>query len=270
MIQFPNAKINLGLHITQKRNDGYHDIETIFYPIALFDTLEFIESNTMHLQTYGVDIPGDIDQNIIIKAYQCLQIDFPKLPKLDICLLKKIPTGAGLGGGSADAAFMLMMLNKHFQLQIEKEKMLQYAALLGSDCAFFIHNQPCFATGRGEKLSIIHLDLSQYSWLIINPNIHIATPWAFQLITPTIPKVSLVDIVKEPVHTWPNLLVNDFEKPIMAHYPLLREIKHLLYKNGALYASMSGSGSSLFGLFADKQTATKVSSLFSSYQTYIV
>ena len=249
MIQFPNAKINLGLNILRKRADGFHDLETIFYPIALFDTLEFIESNELKFEMSGIAIPGNMEDNIILKAYHLLKNDFPQLPNVNIHLLKNIPTGAGLGGGSADASFMLMALNKHFQLEISKQNIINYAAQLGSDCPFFIHNQPCKATSRGEVLEVIQLNLVDYQFVLVNPKIHVNTGWAFAQLTPHQPIKSVFDIIQQPIHTWKEELINDFEKPIFEAHPMMQNIKNNLYDLGAIYASMSGSGSTLFGIF---------------------
>lgn len=262
MIQFPNAKINLGLNIIRKRVDGFHDLETVFYPIALFDTLEFIESNNLKFEMSGISIPGNMDDNIILKAYHLLKKDFPQLPNINIHLLKNIPTGAGLGGGSADATFMLMALNKHFHLEITKQKMVEYAAQLGSDCPFFIHNQPCKAAGRGEVLDIIHLDLSAYQFVLVNPKIHVNTGWAFSQLTPHQPTKSSFKIIQQSIETWKEELVNDFEKPIFEAHPILSEIKNKLYQSGAIYASMSGSGSTIFGVFNKDLDKEKINKTF--------
>jgi 4-diphosphocytidyl-2-C-methyl-D-erythritol kinase len=249
MIQFPNAKINLGLNIVSKREDGFHDLETVFYPISLFDALEFIVHDSLEFQMEGIEIPGSNDDNLVLKAYHLLKKNFPSLPNISIQLLKRIPTGAGLGGGSADASFMLMMLNKYFQLEISKIKIKEYALQLGSDCPYFIENTPCFALSRGEFLEPITLDLSQYYFVIVKPDIHISTAWAFSKIEPNLPKKSCKVIVQQEISTWKYELLNDFEKPILDEFPEMLSIKNTLYKEGALYASMSGSGSSFFGIF---------------------
>ena len=270
MIQFPNAKINLGLNILRKRADGFHDLETIFYPIALFDTLEFIESNELKFEMSGIAIPGNMDDNIILKAYHLLKNDFPQLPNVNIHLLKNIPTGAGLGGGSADASFMLMALNKHFQLEISKQNIINYAAQLGSDCPFFIHNQPCKATSRGEVLEVIQLNLVDYQFVLVNPKIHVNTGWAFAQLTPHQPIKSVFDIIHQPIHTWKEELINDFEKPIFEAHPMMQNIKNNLYDLGAIYASMSGSGSTLFGIFNKDIDQENIKKSFEGLNVYFV
>ena len=270
MIQFPNAKINLGLHILRKRADGFHGLETIFYPIALFDTLEFIESNEMKFEMSGIQIPGNMEENIVLKAYHLLKKDYPHLPNIHIHLLKNIPTGAGLGGGSADASFMLMALNKHFQLEITKQKMIEYAAQLGSDCPFFIHNQPCKATSRGEVLEIIQLNLVAYQFVLVNPKIHVNTGWAFAQLTPHQPQKSVFEIIQQPIQTWKEELINDFEKPIFEAHPILQYIKNTMYQQGAIYASMSGSGSTMFGIFNKDLDKENIKKTFEGMSVYFV
>ena len=256
MIEFPNCKINLGLHITKRRSDGYHNIETVFYPLPLTDTLEFIESTAFHFECIGASMLGDLQQNLVVKAYQSLKNDYPQIPPLSVCLLKNIPTGAGLGGGSADASFMLSMLNDFFALQITNEKLQGYALQLGSDCPFFIVNKPCIAKGRGELLEPIVLDLSAYQFVCIQPPFPISTAWAFANIKPIKPIKSVETIIQQPIHTWQEELVNDFELPVFQQHPQLKDIKNTLYKNGASYASMSGSGSCMFAIFEPSLLAT--------------
>ena len=265
MIVFPNCKINLGLRILRKRTDGYHDLETVFYPIALYDVLEIIQDmgygirNTgdkepsLQFSGSGFLINGYPDDNLCVKAYNLLQIDFPQLPAIQMHLHKAIPTGAGLGGGSADAAYTLLLVNKQFQLNLSTNQLTNYALQLGSDCPFFIINKPCFATGRGEILEPIAIDLSAYKFIIVNPGIHISTANAFSDVTPALPAKSVKEIIQQPVETWKEELVNDFELPVFSQYPQIAEIKKLLYDNGALYASLSGSGSSVYGIFSKKK-----------------
>lgn len=253
MIVFPNCKINLGLHILKKRSDGFHDIDTIFYPIALQDGLEIIKSsslsNNIEFSSSGLQIDGKPSDNICIKAYHLLKKDFPQLPSIKIHLHKTIPMGAGLGGGSADGAFILVLLNTTFNLGINESKLIDYALLLGSDCPFFIKNLPCYATGRGEVLEIIDLDLSAYKFVIVNPGIHINTAWAFSQITPSQNLPSLKETFKQPVEEWKGFLQNDFEQAVSFHYPQIKETKNILYQQGAVYASLTGSGSTVFGIF---------------------
>jgi len=251
MVFFPNCKINLGLKILRKREDGYHDLETVFYPLAVKDVLEVIrtESPSLTFTATGIPIPGGAGGNLVLKAYDLLKKDFPQLPPVNIYLHKHIPIGAGLGGGSSDGATMLRLLNVRFHLQLTEDELLEYAALLGSDCPFFILNKPCAAGGRGEKLVPIELDLSGYSFVIVHPGIHISTPWAFSQCVPATGGKSLAAIIRQPVDTWAEELVNNFEKPVLSSYPELSLIKEQLYSRGALYAAMTGSGSSFFGIF---------------------
>ena len=257
MILFPNCKINLGLHILRKRNDGFHDLETAFCPIPLCDALEII-ADSIHtettLTTSGLAIDGNPEENIAVKAYNLLKKEFD-IPPVKIHLHKAIPIGAGLGGGSADGAFTLLLLNKKFNLDITQEKLIEYALKLGSDCPFFIRNKICYATGRGEQLKQINLDLSAYKIALINPGIKINTAWAFSQIQPKEDRASILEIIHQPIDRWKDNLVNDFELPIFKQHPSIKEIKEELYKNGAVYASMSGSGSSVFGLFEKSTTA---------------
>lgn len=249
MIVFPNCKINLGLHIIRKRADGFHDLETIFYPLQLTDALEVVTPGSLQFHSSGIDIPGDTADNLCVKAWHLLQKDFPELPQVDIHLHKHIPIGAGLGGGSADAAFMLLHLNNRFQLGLSQEQLVDYAAILGSDCPFFINNQPCYATGRGEIMVPVELDLSAYTFVLVFPGIHVNTGWAFKQLTPKEPAISLKEVIKTPVDTWKGVMQNDFEAPIFSAHPELAAIKEALYAQGAVYATMSGSGSAMVGIF---------------------
>lgn len=253
MVVFPNCKINLGLHILQKRNDGFHDLETVFYPIALQDGLEIIQNasprNDIELTTSGLEIDTTPSENICTKTYQLLKKDFPHLPAVKIHLHKVIPSGAGLGGGSADGAFTLLLLNKKFNLELNDQQLIQYALQLGSDCPFFIINKPCYATGRGEQIQEIPIDLSEYKFILVNPKIHINTGWAFSQINLSSKKASIRKIIELPIPQWKENLTNNFEEPIFKHQPSIRQIKEYLYEHGAVYASMSGSGSTVFGIF---------------------
>lgn len=256
MVCFPNCKINLGLHITGKRPDGFHALETVFYPVALTDMLEIISATSLSFQSTGLSIPGTADNNLCLKAYQLLKKDFPELPPVKMHLHKTIPMGAGLGGGSADGAFALQLLNNKYKLELGKEQLIQYAAQLGSDCPFFILNQACYATGRGEILEPIALDLSAWHFVLVNPGIHVNTKWAFEQITPGSSGKDLKAIMQLPVENWKEQLSNDFEAPIAKAYPAIQEIKDRLYQLGASYAAMSGSGSTLFGIFKAKLEAS--------------
>ncbi len=257
MVSFPNCKINLGLNIIRKRNDGYHDLETIFYPVQLTDALEIIcqpstvdsPQPTVNFSSTGLPIHGSESDNLCVKAYYLLQQDFPDLPAITMHLHKVIPMGAGLGGGSADGAFALSLLNDKFQLQLTQAQLIAYALLLGSDCPFFIVNKPCFATSRGEIMQPIDLDLSAYQLVIVNPKIHISTGWAFSNIIPQATKKSIQTIIKQPIESWKNELVNDFQMPAIQAYPAIVEAINILYQQGAVYSAMTGSGSTVFGLF---------------------
>ncbi|KXK43488.1 MAG: 4-(cytidine 5'-diphospho)-2-C-methyl-D-erythritol kinase [Chitinophagaceae bacterium] len=269
MLQFPNCKINLGLYITSKRDDGYHDLETIFYPLNCADALEIIRSEKLHFQTAGIEIPGDLEQNLILKAYSLLKKMYHQIQAIDIFLLKKIPLGAGLGGGSSNAAFMLKMLNDFFELKLSKNELENYALQLGSDCPFFIENKTALAKGRGEQLWPIELNLSAYHFVIIKPPIHISTSWAFSQIKPCSQRKPLIEIIAQPINTWENELVNDFEAPIMKSYPEIAIIKNRLKECGAIYNSMSGSGSAVFGIFEENQDLKKMQALFPEYFVYV-
>ena len=249
MVLFPNCKINIGLNVTGKRTDGYHDLETVFYPVAVKDALEVIRSEEFNFHLTGLSVNGTTENNLCVKAYYLLKKDFPDMPAVNIHLHKVIPMGAGLGGGSADGAFMLTMLNKKFQLHLSQEHLISYALQLGSDCPFFIINKPCFATGRGENLSPVHVDLSAYKIVLVNPGIHVSTKEAFSKLGPALPKKSIQQIIQQPMESWKEELRNDFEETVFRLYPEIQSIKEQLYSYGAVYASMTGSGSTLFGIF---------------------
>lgn len=253
MISFANAKINLGLSITEKRLDGYHNIETIFYPIHLYDVLEFNSSDMYGFEALGIQIPGHGD-NLCTKAYTLLKSDFPEIHPVSITLLKNIPIGAGLGGGSSDAAFVLKALNEMNKLGLTSTQLQTYAKMLGADCAFFIENKPLFAEGIGTEFSPIDLDLKDYYIVVVKPDIHVSTAEAYANITPQIPQVDLKRAIQLPIQEWKYHITNDFELGIFEKYPLIREIKQKLYEKGALYAAMSGSGSAVFGIFEDNVT----------------
>ena len=253
MIVFPHCKINLGLRIHAKRPDGYHELSTLFYPIPLYDALEFVHATQPDWQTGGLPLESPVESNLVFKAYQLIKQDYPQLPFLRVFLYKAIPYGAGLGGGSSDAAFMLKALNEHFNLEIPLERLHQYATQLGSDCAYFLQDKPCMAFGRGERLEPSGVDLSGYHLLLLKPAHTISTAWAYSMIEPREPDVPLSDILAQPMHTWSSQLINDFEAPVFRHFPDMAELKNRLYQHGASYAGMSGSGSTLFGLFAPDQ-----------------
>ena len=288
MMVFPNAKVNLGLKVLRKRNDGFHDIETVMIPIGLYDVLEIIITETENTKMYvsGIDIrthgnhhepPAiqkkensliselvmdseskslslsmlggeDLKQNLVMKVYELLKKDF-RLPSVYIHLHKVIPVGAGLGGGSSDAAFAIKLFNELFELGLTDEKQMRYASVTGSDCAFFIRNTPAIATGRGEILSPLNLNLKDLFIYVVKPDFSVNTGYAYSLTKPSETGMSLNDIVKMPLEDWKNNLKNDFEKPVFGIYPELSAIKDMLYSSGAVYAAMSGSGSAVFGIF---------------------
>ncbi|SNT37738.1 4-diphosphocytidyl-2-C-methyl-D-erythritol kinase [Ekhidna lutea] len=248
MISFPNAKINLGLNIVSKRGDGYHNIESCFYPIPWHDCLEVIEAASFTFQSYGLSIPGGASSNLCVKAYELLKADFD-IPPVEIHLLKNIPMGAGLGGGSADGAFTLIMLNELFALGVSDLQLENYALQLGSDCPFFIKNHPAIAKSRGEELMSIDLKLSGHYLAIHNPDIHISTKEAYVGVSPKQSDLSVTEIIKRPIREWKDTLKNDFEDSIFPNHPKVEQLKNEMYEAGATYASMTGSGSTVFGLF---------------------
>lgn len=252
MVVFPNCKINLGLQIKDRREDGFHDLETVFFPIGITDALEAVHSPTGEttLTVTGVAIDAHAEDNICLKAYRLLQQHFPELPTLHIHLHKTIPSGAGLGGGSADGAFMLRLLNQKFNLGLTKEALIPMALQLGSDCPFFIRNEPCYATGRGERMDPIPLDLSAYQLVLVNPGIHVNTGWAFKQLHPNRKHEPLRAVIALPVQEWKSRMINDFEVPVFKEYPEIGQIHDHLYASGALFAGMSGSGSTVYGIFS--------------------
>ncbi len=250
MVVFPNAKINLGLNVVARRADGYHNIETVFYPITLCDALEVLPADALSLQFLGMPVPGACDDNLVVRAFRLLQRDF-SLPEVAITLLKKIPMGAGLGGGSSDAAFMLSLLNRQFSLGLPDDALERYAAQLGADCAFFVRNRPIFAEGIGNEFSDIALSLAGWHIVVVlKPDVHVATAEAYAHITCRRWSVPLREVLQRPVAAWRDCLFNDFEASVFAQHPVLAEIKQQLYDSGAVYAAMSGSGSAIYGLFS--------------------
>lgn len=250
MVLFPNAKINIGLNIIQKRADGYHNLETIFYPVKIRDVLEVIESDMLRFSSSGIPIPGNPDDNICLKAWRLLSQDFALSP-VHIHLHKNIPAGAGLGGGSADVAFFIRLMNEKFDLQMDMRTMESYASRLGADCAFFIQNKPVFASGKGDEFEEVNLSLNDLYLALVMPDLHIDTADAFTGIRPEVPTRSLKDLIQLPIEEWKHSVKNDFEYTVFARYPLIAQIKQDLYDSGALYASMSGSGSSVYGIFKE-------------------
>ena len=267
MLCFPNWKINLGLYITNKRPDGYHDLETVFYPLALKDALEVVPAVETKLHLSGKQVAGNETNNLVLKAYELLRAKYPgKISTLDIYLHKVIPMGAGMGGGSADGAFMLSLLNEYCALNLDKEELTKLALELGSDCPFFIYNTSQFARGRGEQMQSISLDLSSYSIQLICPQVHVSTAAAFAMIKPTSAAFDLSRLVSLPLEEWKGKVANDFESPVFALHPELASIKEQLYNSGAIYASMSGSGSTIYGIFPKGEKAIiQVNTPFEQY-----
>ena len=259
MITFPIAKINLGLNVVEKRPDGYHNLETVFYPVPLTDALEvqvmaeaFPSEYDCDLKVSNITIDGDEQRNLVVRAYQLLKKDYPDLPRIHTHLWKGIPTQAGMGGGSSDCAYMMLLLNQQFQLGLSNEQLIQYAAQLGADCAFFILSRPCYAEGIGEKLQPIDLSLNGYHIAVVRPDIPVPTKEAFSRIHPHYPAQNCRETVMQPVETWRETLINDFEESVFALHPEIGDIMQRLYDMGATYVAMSGSGSALFGLFKER------------------
>ena len=255
MITFPIAKINLGLNVVEKRADGYHNLQTVFFPVPIKDALEaypmdaeFPSQVDCDLKVTNIHIDGDEQRNLVVRAYNLLKQDFPDMPRVHAHLYKGIPTQAGMGGGSSDCGFMITLLNKMFNLGLSDEQMIQYAARLGADCAFFILNKPCYAEGIGEKLQPIQLSLSGWYLSLVRPDIPVSTREAFALIKPHYPEFNCKEVVQLPVEEWRGKLTNDFEDSVFAVHPELGAVKDRLYELGATYAAMSGSGSTLFAL----------------------
>ena len=245
-----NAKINIGLQIVRKRDDGFHDLQTVFYPTDYFtDFLRISPANAEILfEMESKEDLGNPDNNLCIKAFRLLQRDFG-VSNVEIFLRKGIPSGAGLGGGSADAAFTLKLLVDIFQLPVSEEKMIEYALQLGSDVPFFLYNTPMYATGRGEVMTPIPLDLSSYRLKIVKPDVHISTKEAYAGVTPHESEIFLPNALQQDIQSWKETVVNDFEASLWDKFPELKNVKEELYREGALYASLSGSGSALFGFF---------------------
>jgi len=257
MVCFPLGKINLGLRVIRKRDDGYHDIETCFYPLPWNDILEIIPSKTMSFTNTGINVPGQHDDNLCLKAYYVLQEEFD-LPSVDVHLHKIVPMGAGLGGGSSDAAHAVMLLNEVFNLNLSNSQLEQYASKLGSDCAYFIHRGPMIGTGRGEILNTIDVSLKGKFIVVIKPDVHVSTREAYNGVRPNSAGTSITEIIKQhSISDWKDLLVNDFEASVFSQFPIIQKVKEELYNQGAEYASMSGSGSAVFGIFKAKVNLKK-------------
>ncbi|MCE2733732.1 MAG: 4-(cytidine 5'-diphospho)-2-C-methyl-D-erythritol kinase [Cyclobacteriaceae bacterium] len=257
MVVFPHCKINLGLHVLYKRADGYHELDTCFYPITFHDLLEVLPAKNFSVTLTGLSIPGNKTDNICVMAYRLLQQEY-QLPNISIHLHKEVPIGAGLGGGSSDGVFTLKALNTIFNLGITPEKMLHYASQLGSDCAFFCQDNPMIGRGRGELLSPVSVSLKHFYLILLKPPIHISTKTAFAGLKPKERKVSIEKIVTQvPVDKWKDHLSNDFEESIFKLYPEIEACKTKLYDHGAVYASMTGSGAGVYGLFNNETDVVK-------------
>lgn len=248
MLAFANAKINLGLNVIEKRPDGYHNLETVFYPVKIYDTIEITDAEDTFCEIRGVAIPGDSKDNLCLQAYHLMKKDFD-LPPQQITLLKNIPVGAGLGGGSADAAFLIKLLNTKFELGLSVIAMEDYARVLGADCAFFIENTPVYATDRGDRFVPAILDLSAYFMVLVKPPVHVSTADAFGGLKPARPALNVLEVLSMPVNSWKETMKNDFEETIFNKYPEIAAVKTDLYHAGATFALMSGSGSSVFAIF---------------------
>lgn len=264
MITFANAKINIGLQVLNRRADGYHNLETIFYPVGLVDVLEIVEADDLRFIASGIPIPGSDNDNLCLKAYELLAADH-QLPFLHIYLHKVVPIGAGLGGGSADAAFLLKLINERFELGLQADELIGYARHLGADCAFFVRNKPCFARGIGDDLTELTLDLSMYRIALVKPEVYISTSMAYRSVVPDNRGRQLSIHIHRPVSEWKECIANDFEVGIFKQYPEIRGVKAALYDAGAIYASMSGSGSTVYGIF---QNETKLPDLEMKHQVF--
>jgi 4-diphosphocytidyl-2-C-methyl-D-erythritol kinase len=252
MITFPNCKINLGLWVTQRRTDGYHNIQTVMYPVPWCDVLEILPADSAEatLTVTGTHLDGVQEKNLCFRAWSLLAEKY-SIPPVNIHLHKVIPTGAGLGGGSSDAAFTLQMLNSLFHLNLDNDTLRLLSVQLGMDCPFFIENVPALSTGRGEFLKPVSLSLDGYYLVLVKPPIHVSTAGAFLGITPVYRENSIDESITHPIQDWKHELHNDFEKSVFELYPDIQEIKYAMYRKGALYSAMSGSGSAVFGLFAE-------------------
>lgn len=260
MILFPPAKINLGLNVLHKRPDGFHELETVLMQIPIHDVLEILPSSKFSYRQSGIEFEQDVESNLVVRAYRLLQNDF-SIPETSFHLLKNIPVGAGLGGGSADAAYALIGLNTLYNLNISDAELRDISGELGSDCPFFISCQPQIGTGRGEVVELIELDLKGYYLKLIHPGIHISTSQAYNEIEFSTIATTINEVINEPIENWKNRLFNSFETAAFKKYPELEKIKASLYSEGAVYASMTGSGSSLYGIY-DKEPIVSNGNLF--------
>ena len=271
MITFPFAKINLGLNIVSRRPDGYHDIDTVFYPIALTDVLEIVPRTTgdTTLSCLGNAVDCPVERNLVMRAYRLMQ-HHHDISAVDIVLYKHIPDGAGLGGGSSDAAHTLIMLNDLFDLKLDAATLASYAATLGADCPFFIYGKPLRATGIGDVFSSVSVSLASRSLLLVKPPVSVSTAEAYSRVTPQVPEQTPDQILLSPIDKWQGSLVNDFEESVFAIHPLLADIKQRLIDAGALYAAMSGSGSSLFGIFDTATLSESACDAVAEFEHFVI
>jgi 4-diphosphocytidyl-2-C-methyl-D-erythritol kinase len=256
MIVYPNAKINIGLWITEKRNDGYHNIESVFCPIPIYDEMEIQEASEFEFINMGFELDCNLEQNLCYKAFRIIQEKY-NIPNVQIRLTKQIPFGAGIGGGSSDAASVLKALSDLFHLNISVDRLEELALLLGSDCPFFIRNELALAQGRGEQLQRLNIDLRNYTFVLVKPNIHISTKNAYGKITPKPRAEKLTELIKLPIENWKEKIENDFEKTLIYEYPEIENIKKQFYHSGAMYCSLTGSGSAVYAIYSDEQTLRK-------------
>jgi len=273
MVVYPNCKINIGLRILNKRADGYHNIESVFYPVPLCDILEItqqevVQENHITFKSTGIAIPGATEENICIKAYQLINQDYA-LPAINVHLHKQIPIGAGLGGGSADAAFFIKALNEFEDLNLSFGEMHHYAKQIGSDCSFFINNKPALASQKGEVLEPVGLSLKGFYVVIVYPNIHVSTAMAYSGVVPKAEGRSIEELIKQPISTWKATIFNAFEAGIVKQFPVIGDIKNQLYALGAQYSSMTGSGSAVYGIFETKPEVTNNFSNFTVFETQL-
>jgi 4-diphosphocytidyl-2-C-methyl-D-erythritol kinase len=261
MILFPPCKINIGLHVLHKRNDGYHALDTLMYPVSIFDILEVVKSEEFSFTNSGIPIPGEGQMNICIKAYQLMRKLFGISP-VKIHLHKQIPMGAGLGGGSSDGTYTVLAINKIFDLKLSDKRLQELAAELGSDCPFFVTSSPQVATGRGEVLSAVEFELKGMYVYLVNIGIHVSTAQAFSKVDFYTKQLKISELIKSPFMEIKDQLVNSFESSVFYKFPELNEIKNIFLENGAIYAAMSGSGSTMYGIFKDRPSI----GLFSKYE----
>ena len=269
MITFPNAKINLGLNIVERRPDGYHSIETVFFPIPLTDVLEIVPAGETSLTCYGNVVDCPPEKNLVMRAY-CMMQQRYDLPPVAMHLYKHIPDGAGLGGGSSDAAHALVMLNRLFDLRLTDDELVAMAVTLGADCAFFIYNRPMLATGIGDVMSPVDVSLKGKTWLLVKPQVGVDTRTAYSRVIPAPATVDLAHTIIQPIETWDGLLANDFEPSVFATLPQLWLIKAGLLDAGAQYAAMSGSGSTVFGIFNNDKLAEAAADNFADCDTFVL